>query len=488
MKLYVEALKLLFKKLILRRNTGEVVKEFAEKMGIVYIKLAQILSTQNYGNLFTEKDRELLSSICDDIKPISFEEIEMTLKEEYGNNYSNMFQYIEKEPIGSASVSQVHKAVLKTGEEVVLKVKRKDIGETIKSDIERIRGIIHRFGRIVKLGNYTGGDFALDLYMKWIKEETDFRHEVENIKAYKNFADTVNNKVEGTKSIKIPKIYEEFCTDNVIVMEYINAPTINKMELTEENKEKIRSAMNSYIKSSFWALFNDKQIVFHGDPHSGNICVDEEENIYFLDMGLLCIMSDSDAKLCRKLFLAAYTGNYENMFNLVSSFGNLCEEDKKKLREDCKHYSLNIKGKELTYYFVDMINICYKYEIVPPAFLFSMVKTFMCLNGIGKFCDNEVLGKDLLREQVTEFMIKRSLEDCKGIVVDSIKLAPRIFEDTMKYGLVRTISKVSANSDLRTDIIRSLENLKEMIEMMKVAQSSEPYIGVEPQEENGRTM
>ena len=75
MKLYFEIVKLLFNKYVRRRNTGVVIKEFCEKMGVVYIKFAQILATQNYGNLFTEEDRQLLSSICDDVNPISFEKI-----------------------------------------------------------------------------------------------------------------------------------------------------------------------------------------------------------------------------------------------------------------------------------------------------------------------------------------------------------------------------------------------------------------------------
>lgn len=76
MKLYIQIFKLLFNKFILRRSNGAIIKSFSEKMGIVYIKLAQMLATQNFGNLFTEKDRQILSSICDNCNPISYDEIE----------------------------------------------------------------------------------------------------------------------------------------------------------------------------------------------------------------------------------------------------------------------------------------------------------------------------------------------------------------------------------------------------------------------------
>lgn len=112
MKLYIQAIKLLFNKFILRKNNGIVIKDFSEKMGVVYIKLAQMLATQNFGNLFTEKDRQMLSSICDNCNPISYDEIEEILKQEYGVNLDNVFSFIEKEPVGSASVSQVHLSLI----------------------------------------------------------------------------------------------------------------------------------------------------------------------------------------------------------------------------------------------------------------------------------------------------------------------------------------------------------------------------------------
>ncbi len=485
MKLYIQIIKLLFNKFILRRNNGIVIKDFSEKIGVVYIKLAQMLATQNFGNLFTENDRKMLSSICDNCNPISYEEIEEILKQEYGTNLEDIFSFIEKKPVGSASVSQVHRAILKTGEEVAIKIKRKDITRTIDEDIKRIRKIVHRFGKFVNFSNFTGGDHALDLYLEWIGQETDFTHEKENIKIYQNFADNVNGKVNGTKKIKVPKLYEDYCTDNVIVMEFVKTQTVNKLELTDENKDKITTALNSYIRSSFWAMFNDKPIVFHGDPHSGNICIDEEGNICFLDMGLLCALSDSDAKLCRKFFLTAYSGNYEKLYDMLVSYGNMSEEKKQSFKEDCKKYCEEVKKKEVTYYFIDMINVCLNYEFVPPNFLFSMAKAFVCLNGISNFSDNKCTARELLQEQTMEFLVKRSLKDCKGIVIDSIHFAPKALENISQYGLVNTIAKVTTSSEIKKDVRKSLENLKEMLDLIKLSCCDE--IPVKPEQPQQRT-
>lgn len=469
MKLYIQIIKLLFNKFILRKNNGIVIKNFSEKMGIVYIKVAQMLATQNFGKLFTEKDRQMLSSICDNCNPISYDEIEKILKQEYGNNLENIFSFIDHKPVGSASVSQVHRAILKNGEEVAIKIKRKDITKTIDKDIKKIRKIVHRFGKFVNFGNFTGGDHALDLYLEWIEQETNFVHEKENIKVYKNFADSVNGKVSGNKKIKVPKLYENYCTDNIIVMEFIRTQTVNKLELTDEIKTKVTTALNSYISSSFWALFNDKQVVFHCDPHSGNICVDEGNNICFLDMGLLCILNDIDVKLCRKFFLMAYSGNYEKMYDMLVSYGDMSEEKKQSFKKDCKKYCEDIKKKGVTYYFIDMLNVCLSYEIVPPDFLFSMGKAFVCLNGISNFTENKCTAIELLQEQTMEFLVKRSLKDCKEIVIDSLYIAPETLENVSQYGLVNTIAKVTTSGEIKKDVKQSLENLSEMIDVIKLS-------------------
>lgn len=474
MKFYVQLIKLLINKFIFKKDTGVVIKNFCENMGVVYIKLAQILATQNYGNLFTEKDRQVLSSICDNCNPIPFKNIEDILKEEYGEDLSNIFTYIEKAPVGSASISQVHRATLKSGEEVAIKVRRRDITDSMDKEIARLKFFVHKFGRFVKLGNYTGGDKALELYLGWIKEETDFTREKNNILLYQHFADSVNDRVEGIKQIKVPKLYTDYCTENVIVMEFISDKTINQLDLTEENNNKIKEAVNSYIIASFWALLHNRQVVFHGDPHSGNIYIDKSGNIGFLDMGLLFSLTEVDTKLTVEFFLAAYSGNYEKLYTMLVGYGDMDEKQKEEFKQDCKKYCEEVKNKEVTFYFMDMINVCWKYEFVPPNFLFRMAKAFVCLNGINGFSKNITGAIDLLQQQVMEYMIERSLKDCENIAIHGLKVAPRVWNHMLKYGLVKTIAKeTSISKKFESDVQSSIEHLKEIVQMIKLPYSEE---------------
>lgn len=467
MKLYFEILKLFCNRYLRRQSMGEAVRKFAERMGLAYIKLAQILATQNYGNIFTEQDRQILSQICDDCNPIEFIQIEQILRQEYGDDLS-IFQEIDPVLVGAASISQVHRAVLKTGEVVAIKVKRRDVTQALEDDIARIRRLIKRFGKLAHLTNLIGTNYALDLYTKWIYEEADFVHERHNIETYTRFAESVNGKIKGAKQIKVPKVYTDLCTDNVIVMEFIESKTINQLELTTENRERIVMAMNSYIQNSFYALLHGQIVVFHGDPHGGNIYLDAENNIGFLDMGLIFELTESERKMVLEFFLCAYTGDAERLLGMLKSYTSMSEKKWQKFAAATREFCESIREKEITYYFMDMVNVCADYDIVPPTFLFAMAKAFVCLNGISGFSHNHTVGHALLRKQVAEFMIERSLNDGRELLTQGAKLGLKLVEKVLEEGMAGGIVEELKNTKTLTRDARSaLDHAEEAWKILK---------------------
>ncbi len=147
-----------------------------------------------------------------------------------------------------------------------------------------------------------------------------------------------------------------------------------------------------------------------------------------------------------------------------------------------------VKKKEVTYYFIDMINVCINYEFVPPNFLFNMAKAFVCLNGISNFSDNKCTAIELLQEQTIEFLVKRSLKDCKGIVIDSLRFAPQALKNISQYGLVNTISKVTTNSEIKKDVRKSLEDLKEMVDLIKLYCCDEIPVQIEQSQQSDKYL
>lgn len=482
MNLYFQAIKALVEKEILRKDNGTVIKDFSEGMGVAYIKIAQILATQNLDGVFSESDRRALASICDESKPIKFKKIRTIIESEYGCKLEDKFSFVDPTPIGSASMSQVHKAVLKTGETVAIKVKRLDITTNIEKDIELIKKLMHKYGEKFGLKNLIGGDKALDLYLTWIYEESDFAHEKENIKEYKKFADSVNGKVAGTKKIIVPKVYDELCTQNLIVMEHIESKTINQKykgvtgELSDAEKKEIWEALNSYIQLCFYALINSKEVLFHGDPHGGNIYIDKDGNIGFLDMGLIFKVSKEEGEIIKEFFLSVYNKDENRIFKLILSMSDLSEKEKEEVKKDITEYKNRVNGKPVTAYFSEMIEICVKYNIAPPAFLYTLAKAFVCLFGINTFSENLTSAKELLQKQVREFYVKRSLTDGAQLVKKGASTLGGIISKAIKSGSITDGVKEEEASiqDLKAKCDEAMQGAKEIFGIIKKTTEESP--------------
>lgn len=421
MKLYFYSFVMVLRRFLLRQSTGDVVYKFATRMGVVYIKLAQILAMQNIGQVFTEDDRRRLAKICDHCNPIPFAKIQREIEKAYGCAWWQVFKSIDPEPLGSASMSQVHRATLKSGEEVVIKVKRKDVTRRIDHDIKQARRLIHRFGHLASFKNFLGSDQALELYMQWIVEETDFEHERRNILRYREFAESVNGKISHAVDIKAPELYEEYCTPNIIVMEYIKNPTANQLEPNEANNNRLGTAINDYVRLSFYALLHDQPVVFHGDPHSGNIYLDEYGNVGFLDFGLIFEFTPSEAEFIRKLFLNSYSGKVDELVELIVSHSKHTDFDRLQLTDDIRQKVARFHEIPVTQYFIEMINVFTQYNISPPEILFKMAKAFLALFGINNFIANSLSTEALLAQQVTEYYLETLLGDFNHQILTAMR-------------------------------------------------------------------
>lgn len=468
MRLYFYGFIMVVKKFILRKNTGECIRSFVEKMGVVYIKFAQMLAMQNVGNLFTEEDRVKLSKICDHINPISFKKIRKQIEKEYGCKIENKFKKVYEEPVGSASISQVHKAILKNGDVVAIKVKRKDIIKRIEKDIKQIRQFIHRFGSFVNFKNYLGGDAALYLYLDWIKEETDFELEKNNIYEYYRFAKSVNGKIPGTKDIVVPKVYKKMCTKNIIVMEFIFDKTINQMKLTPQNKKRIRNSLNNYIQLTFYALFHDIPVTFHGDPHGGNIYIDKNDNIGFLDMGLIFTFSKEEESFVRDLFLYAYTCNVEKLTSLIMNESNQENVDLEELKKEIENCCIQFKNIPVTQFYVNMIFTFTKFNVDPAPIFYRMAKAMVAIFGMNTFLENTESTEQLLFKQIVDFYVSRTINDVKEVTETGLTFLPNFIKNTLEKGLTKSITdQIISLSNLHKKVNESMKHFDEVLSFFK---------------------
>jgi predicted unusual protein kinase regulating ubiquinone biosynthesis (AarF/ABC1/UbiB family) len=190
------------------------------------------------------------------------------------------FEDFDLKPYKSASIGQVHKAKLKTGKDVVVKIKRPNIYEILKTDTDNVLEIV-RFFEWIGIDTGTGTGIALEESVDYLLGEADYVQEIDN-------AVTFRKGMKGVSWIKVPKVYKKLSNQDRIVMEYVESTKVTELTNKKINKKKVCEAIiNSYLIQTM-----DKGF-FHGDPHPGNLGISEKTGkLVFYDFGLLINISE----------------------------------------------------------------------------------------------------------------------------------------------------------------------------------------------------
>jgi predicted unusual protein kinase regulating ubiquinone biosynthesis (AarF/ABC1/UbiB family) len=236
-------------------------------LGPTFVKLGQIASTR--GDLYPPEFTKELESLQDNVPPVKLDTV---VNQE-------IFKEFDPVPFKSASIGQVHMAVLQSGQKVVVKVKRPGIFETMKEDTDNIKGIVHFLERIgIDTGNSSG--YVLDESIQYLLGEADYLQEIENAVKFKR-------SMRGVEWVKIPRVYKKYSNDDMIVMEYVPSTKLTEIKDPKVNKKKICEALiNSYVIQTM------DNGLFHADPHPGNLGFSSRGKLVFYDFGLLVKLSE----------------------------------------------------------------------------------------------------------------------------------------------------------------------------------------------------
>ncbi len=275
---------------LLKGITPKKLHDTMVKLGPTFIKIGQIMS--NRYDLIPAEYCEALANLRANVTPMSYNDVYEILQKEIGN-LDNIFKYISKECIGAASIAQVHRAKLKSGENVAIKVQRKNIYEIMSTDVKLIKRAIRllHINSVFKIMDFNS---VIDELFNVAKEEMDFEIEARNIEEFKeNNCDIIY--------IDVPKVYENLVTKKVLVMEYIEGTMLSeKDEILSQgyDLEEIGLKLaNNYIKQALDDGF------FHADPHPNNIVI-RDGKIIFLDLGMMGRLSSRTKEILKNMMKA----------------------------------------------------------------------------------------------------------------------------------------------------------------------------------------
>lgn len=263
--------------------TPEKFRLILQELGPTYIKLGQIMSL--HSDILPKEYCEELMKLCSDVEPMPFSQVEEVIKDSFGYSWKEIFEYIDEKPLGSASIAQVHRARLKSGEEVVVKVQRKGIHDIMSKDI----ALLHRAVKLVPPISIKGiVDLDMVLNEMWAvaQEEMNFMTEAANMEEFAR-----NNR--EVAFVSTPKLFRKYTTTHVLVMEYIDGIKIDdKAALTEAGYD-LDEIGSKFVDNYIRQVIEDG--FFHADPHPGNVCI-RDGKIVWMDMGMMGRLSERDKK------------------------------------------------------------------------------------------------------------------------------------------------------------------------------------------------
>jgi predicted unusual protein kinase regulating ubiquinone biosynthesis (AarF/ABC1/UbiB family) len=281
-----------------------------EKLGPTFIKLGQLLSTR--GDLLPEPYLEALSRLQDQIAPFPYEEVEQIVSSEIGGRISKLFLNFETQPLAAASLAQVHRATMRDGRPVVVKVQRPGVRETIVEDLEALGQVADFIDAHTEIGKrYEFGNMLSDL-RRSLRRELDFQREAENLHR-------LRKSLREYENIVIPEPVDDYTTSRVLTMDYIPGKKItdvSPLRLMElDTGELADEVFRAYLKQILVDGF------FHADPHPGNVFLTDDNKIALLDLGMVSHIGANFREKLLRLMLANSEGRGDEAAEAAMKMG-----------------------------------------------------------------------------------------------------------------------------------------------------------------------
>jgi predicted unusual protein kinase regulating ubiquinone biosynthesis (AarF/ABC1/UbiB family) len=283
-----------------------------EKLGPTFIKLGQLLSTRP--DLLPMAFIEALARLQDKVEPFPYADVEATVTAELGVRLSKLFREFEREPIAAASLGQVHRAWLRDGRPVAVKVQRPGIRERIQEDLEALDEIAQMLDRRTELGaryQFTG---MLHEFRRSLIKELDYRQEARNLA-------TLRANLSGFDRIVVPAAVEDYTTGRVLTIEYVRGQKITSIHPVVRTELDGAALAEQLFQAYLRQILIDGFV--HADPHPGNVFLTEDDRVALLDLGMVTRVSPAMQEKLLQMLLAISEGNSDEAATIAISIGDV---------------------------------------------------------------------------------------------------------------------------------------------------------------------
>ena len=414
-------------------------RKVLEELGPTFIKLGQILSVRP--DLVPLDLCYELSKLQDRVPPFGYEDVKKQIKESFGSYPDKIFASFDPVPFAAASLGQAHRAQLKTGENVVVKVQRPDIRKMIETDIDILYSLAQLANRYMQDIKFFDPITIVDEFSKTITKEIDFTYEAHNIDKFrKNFKDST--------AVHIPRIYWEYTKSRVITTEEITgirmSDYLTQPHSDEEKKAVAANGANAILQQIFIDGF------FHADPHPGNLFILPNNAAAFVDFGIVGRLDEDTRDMVVSLLIAVSTKNMNGVLKALEMIGVFVEEESvRDFRHDIsdfveRFYDIPLKQIEISTILPQAVELMTRHKLkIPPQF-HIMIKAIVTMDGVARQLDPDFntiahtrpFVERLVHERHDPKRIFKDVAIYSSELLDILKVIPK---DT--YEIIKKIKK-----------------------------------------------
>jgi predicted unusual protein kinase regulating ubiquinone biosynthesis (AarF/ABC1/UbiB family) len=420
-------------------------KENLIKLGPTFIKIGQSLGTR--GDLLPLSYVKELALLQDQVPAFPTSEAYARIEAELNRTLQEAFAEIDAEPVAAASLGQVYRARMHTGEEVAVKVQRPSLPEIINFDIAVLRRIVAFINRFMPEANRNADwEGMLREFAETVFEEMDYAQEGRN-------ADRFRENFKTWRAVHVPRIHWSHTTTRVITMEFIRGAKVTDIDTLRARRFSPIKVNRLLVRTYLKQLLEDG--FFHADPHPGNLLVTDGGRLAFFDFGMTGrITPKLQAMMINAFFHVVerdIRGLSQDLIDLNFLKPGVDPESVRPVVEGLFQHYLNLKlgevnFKELTY---DLAEVMYEYPFRLPANFTYVIRALMTLEGIGLVTDPEFSFFDTAKPYAKEFMLRREGKQFRRLILD--KLTGRDADGRIEWSKMWKLAKMAAKMYLEKE-------------------------------------
>jgi len=428
-----------------------------ESLGPIFIKFGQMLSTRK--DLLPNDIAIELSKLQDKVPPFEFKKVKQTIENAYSKKISSVFKEFNEKPVASASVAQVHFAILHNGEKVAVKILRPNIESEVKKDIKLLHLIANILYKIWSEGKRLKPDEVVSEFERHTQSELNLLLEA-------GHCSHLGENFKDKKLLVVPSVFWDYCHEKVMVMERMDGIPISNIDAIKKNKINLSELAKNGVEIFFTQVFRDG--FFHADMHPGNIQVAKSGKYIAMDFGIMGTLNDQDKLYLAKNFAAFFKRDYREVARVHIESGwvpaeTSIDEFENAIRSVCEPiFNKPLKDISFGKLLIRLFQTSKKFNMEIQPQLTMLQKTLLNVEGLGRELDPNLdlwvtarpFLENWLKEQIGP---KNLINRIKKEFPNWVDIAPQL--PTLLHAYLNNHNKDSYTI-IEKDIRKSIEGIK----------------------------